>query len=178
MILLVGLGNKADKYEKTRHNFGFMAVDFLQSQYGGTNWKYEKKFLGKVSVGNWKSEKVVFLKPDTYMNLSGNSVGALARFYKIPTSRICVFFDDLDLPFEKIRFRNSGGSGGHNGIKSLFKGIGAQDFSRMKFGIANDMKKVMPTAAFVLQKFSTQELEKIPEILQEGQKIFEHNFKK
>lgn len=176
MILLIGLGNTGEKYEKTRHNFGFLAVDKLRECYGGTEWKYEKKFLGKVSVGRWKDEKVVFLKPDTYMNLSGRSVGALMRFYKIPVQNVAVFFDDLDLPFGAVRFRASGGSGGHNGIKSLFQGIGSQDFSRIKFGIANDQKSKMPVSAFVLQRFSTEEQKKIPGILEEGRTLFEKNF--
>lgn len=165
MKLIVGLGNFGKKYEKTRHNLGFMAVDVLA---GFPAWKFEKKFFGQVATGEVAGEKTIFLKPETYMNLSGKSVLAVAQFYKIPAKKVIIFSDDLDLPFGKFRWREKGSAGGHNGLKSIISVLGTQEFPRMKFGISNEMRAKMPTENFVLTKFSTEELKKIPQIITDG----------
>jgi len=180
MRLIVGLGNHGKKYEKTRHNLGFMAVENLAKKnltpsplLGGEGvFRYEKKFFGQVATGEVAGEKAILLKPETYMNLSGKAVLAVAQFYKIPAKKIVVFSDDLDLPFGKFRWREKGGSGGHNGLKSIISVLNTQEFPRMKFGISNEMREKMPTENFVLTKFSAEELAQIPEILQAGMAEF------
>jgi PTH1 family peptidyl-tRNA hydrolase len=169
MKLIVGLGNYGKKYDKTRHNFGFMAIDYLANNL---NWKDEKKFFGQMATGEIAGEKTVFLKPETYMNLSGKAVLAVAQFYKIPAKKVFVFSDDLDLPFGKFRFREKGGAGGHNGLKSIISVLNTQDFPRMKFGIGNELRKKIPTENFVLTKFSAKELKIIPEITEKAMKEF------
>jgi PTH1 family peptidyl-tRNA hydrolase len=172
MKLLVGLGNIGKKYEKTRHNIGFVCVDELANQYQLEEWKEEKKFHGMVSFGHIGNEKVILLKPSTYMNISGKSVSAVARFYKILPNDIWVFFDDVDLPFGTVRFREKGQSGGHNGIKSIIQSIGSAEFPRIKMGIANEYRSKMDTADFVLGKFTAEETKTVPSLVKEGLTIF------
>ncbi len=169
MKLIVGLGNFGEKYNKTRHNLGFMVVNFLAKN---SAWKHEKKFFGQISTGEIAGEKTIFLKPETYMNLSGKAVLAVAQFYKIPVKKIYVFSDDLDFPFGKFRWREKGSAGGHNGLKDIISVLGTQEFSRMKFGISNEMREKMPTESFVLTKFSQEELDQIPQIIEQAIKEF------
>ena len=167
MRLIVGLGNFGKKYEQTRHNFGFMAVENLAKKLN-LNWKFEKKFFGQVATGEVTGEKTILLKPETYMNLSGKAVLAVAQFYKIPAKKIVVFSDDLDLPFGKFRWREKGSSGGHNGLKSIISVLGTQEFPRMRLGISDELREKMPTEKFVLTKFSKDELAQIPQILDQA----------
>ena len=168
MILIVGLGNIGKEYEKTRHNFGFLAVDQLASQYGFSVWKREKKFFGEICTGQIEGEKVILLKPDTYMNISGKAVQAIAHFYKIVLKNIWIWHDDVDLVFGKIRITQNGKSGGHNGIKSIINTLGSPEFFRLKFGIKNEFLEKMPTDRFVLGKFSTEESNQTKIIIEEG----------
>jgi PTH1 family peptidyl-tRNA hydrolase len=168
MKLIVGLGNIGREYEKTRHNFGFLAVDFLAKEYGFSAWKEESKFFGQISTGQIGAEKVLLLKPNTYMNISGKATGAVAHFYKISPEDIWIWHDDVDLPFGTIRIKKTGGSGGHNGIKSIISVLGTENFSRLKFGVQNAKKGKIPTDAFVLGKFSLEERSKISHVIQEG----------
>ena len=165
MKLIVGLGNFGEKYAKTRHNLGFMAVDFLAKN---STWSFDKKFFGQVATGEVDGEKTIFLKPETYMNLSGKSVLAVAQFYKIPAKKIYIFSDDLDLSFGVSRWRAKGGAGGHNGLKSIISVLGTEEFPRMKFGISNEMRAKMPTENFVLTRFSAEELSEIKVIIAKG----------
>lgn len=176
MKLLVGLGNIGAKYEKTRHNIGFEVIDALAEKYGLDPWKSEKKFFGSIRRGQIGREKILFLKPETYMNLSGKAVSAVTSFYKLRPSDMWVFFDDVDLEFGTIRFREKGSSGGHNGIKSLIQGIGSDQFPRIKIGIANSDREKIPTDRFVLQKFSSEEKKQLPVIIDETiQKFLIHS---
>jgi len=176
MLLIVGLGNIGKKYEMTRHNLGFLLADFLVEKYGLEDWKPHKKFFGSLAPGQIRNQKVIFLKPDTYMNLSGKSVLALRSFYKIPLENICILCDDLDLPFENIRFKEKGGSGGHNGLKSIAQVLGGNQFARLKLGISNPQRAKMPAAAFVLQKFSDEEQITIPQILDQSHTMLRERF--
>ena len=130
--LVVGLGNPGARYESTRHNMGFLAVDRLAER--------EKLRFNKLRFKAWTAEwklgenKVLVMKPQTYMNLSGEAVGAAARFYKIPPEHILVVSDDIDLPVGKLRLRAFGSAGGHNGIKNIIAHLGTQDFPRIKIG--------------------------------------------
>lgn len=153
ITLLVGLGNPGKKYAKHRHNIGFMAVDEIAGAYGFKS--YSKKFQGELADGDISGVRCLILKPQTYMNLSGQSVGACARFYKIPPEKIIVFHDELDLPFGKIRIKQGGGNGGHNGLKSMDEHVGA-NYWRVRMGIAHPGDKDR-VSDYVLSDFSKAE---------------------
>lgn len=161
MKLIVGLGNFEDKYLFTRHNAGFMAVDFFV-QANSQSFKQEKKLKSMIA----KFGDVLVIKPLTYMNLSGEAVRAVMDFYKIEVKDILVIFDDISLDLGKVRFRASGSDGGHNGIKSIIQHIGAKDFDRLKIGIGPQPN--IPSEAFVLQNFTKDELDKLKEILKQS----------
>lgn len=143
-------------------------LDSLAKEYGFSEFRKEKKFFGQVSTGQIQQEKVILLKPETYMNISGKAVGALMRFYKLSPEDVLVLYDDLDTDFGNIKYKPKGGSGGHNGIKSLIAAFGSQEFSRVKFGILNSNKDIMGAASFVLQKFLKEELEHMDDLYTGG----------
>lgn len=135
MYLIVGLGNPTKEYEHTRHNMGFDSIDLLAERLSvRINRTSCRAHIGKGFIGK---EKVILAKPQTYMNLSGQSVGALLYFYKIPLSRLIVIYDDLDLEPGTIRIRKSGSAGGHNGMKDIIKMTGSQEFVRVRIGIGH-----------------------------------------
>lgn len=134
MLLLVGLGNPGKKYDNNRHNIGFMAVDEIILRHNFSEPKI--KFQGALYEGRLANEKVIILKPLTFMNLSGKSVSEVARFYKIPSEDIFVFYDELDLAAGKIKYKTGGGSGGHNGIKSLDQYVD-KNYHRVRLGIGH-----------------------------------------
>jgi PTH1 family peptidyl-tRNA hydrolase len=152
MYLVAGLGNPGSEYEGTRHNAGFYVIDYLSEKL---NFKVSKvKFKGKIGDCMIGDEKVIFLKPGTYMNASGESVAGAASFYKIPVENIIVVYDDKDIPLGRIRIRPSGSDGGHNGMKSIIYNLNSNEFKRVRVGIGtpdNDM------VSFVLGRFSAEE---------------------
>lgn len=154
MKLIVGLGNPGDRYQNTLHNVGFQALDSLSASISTDRWS--SRFKGLVSRGTFQDFGFVLLKPQTFMNVSGESVLACQQFYKIPTSDILVISDDIDRPAGQLRYRTSGGHGGHNGLRSIIQLFGANDFHRIKIGIGrpNGRQKV---ADYVLSK-PTQEV--------------------
>lgn len=154
MKLIVGLGNFGPLYENTRHNIGFMVLDNYSNNYNLV-FKHEKKFLGEICIYN----DTIFLKPLTYMNLSGNSVILVKNYYKIDIKDILIISDDLDSPVGRIRLKENGSSGGHNGLKSIFNQLGTSDIKRLKIGISKDLN--IPVKDYVLQKFKKEEKEKI-----------------
>ncbi|MFA6091183.1 MAG: aminoacyl-tRNA hydrolase [Candidatus Gracilibacteria bacterium] len=158
MKLIVGLGNPGREYENTRHNIGFLFVDFLRNTWNFEDWK-DSKFKGIISEGNMNGEKIILLKPVTFMNLSGESVISLVNFYKIPREDILILSDDIDMDFGKIRLRLEGSSGGQNGLKSITLHLGTDKFSRLKIGIGRDSR--YNVADWVLSKFSGEELDKL-----------------
>ncbi len=133
MYLIVGLGNPGREYEKTRHNVGFIAIDYLASEIGAKINKI--KFKGIYGEGFIGTEKCILLKPQTYMNLSGESVRECAQFYKIPPENIIVLYDDINLEPGKVRIRPSGSAGGHNGMKSIIYLLNSDSFPRVRFGV-------------------------------------------
>jgi PTH1 family peptidyl-tRNA hydrolase len=143
MFLFVGLGNPGAKYASNRHNVGFMAVDVMAAAHGFGPWR--KKFQGELSEGNLGGEKVLLLKPQTFMNESGRSVGEAVRFHNIPLTHVFVFYDELDLEPGKVRVKLGGGAAGHNGIRSIASHI-TPDFMRVRLGIGHpgDKNMVMP----------------------------------
>jgi PTH1 family peptidyl-tRNA hydrolase len=140
MHLLVGLGNPGAAYSRNRHNIGFMAADEIVRRHGFSSWR--SKFQGDASDGTVAGDKVLVLKPQTFMNLSGQSVAAAARFHKIEPDRIIVFHDELDLAPGKIRIKRGGGAGGHNGLKSIDAHLGS-DYWRVRLGIGHPGDKAL-----------------------------------
>ncbi|KRB50846.1 peptidyl-tRNA hydrolase [Rhizobium sp. Root708] len=134
MLIIAGLGNPGSKYAGNRHNIGFMAVDAIYRRHSFSPWS--KKFKAEISEGELGGEKVLLIKPQTYMNLSGESVGEAMRFYKLQPSDIVAIYDELDLPPAKARLKTGGGHGGHNGIKSLDAHCG-KDYRRLRLGIGH-----------------------------------------
>ena len=157
MKLVVGLGNKGREYENTRHNMGFMLVD-RYLQYKNITDKFKEKFNAIYIETTINNEKVIFIKPMTYMNNSGIAVRAFVDFYKLNSEDILVISDDLDLDLGKFRLRRNGSSGGHNGLKSIISHLGTDNFKRLRIGISNDKDDVIN---YVLSKFSKKELNEI-----------------
>lgn len=157
MKLIVGLGNPGKEYEGTRHNCGFMVVDELANKLNTEI--NQNKFKGLYTKVKYHGEDVILLKPQTYMNLSGESVNAVMNFFKIDKEDLLVIYDDLDMPVGKLRLRKTGSAGGHNGIKNIIAHLNSQDFKRIRVGI--DRHKYMNVADYVLSRFSKVESEAI-----------------
>lgn len=162
-MLLVGLGNPGKEYEQTRHNVGFMAVDAFIHRYSFGEFK--SKFKGELAEGYVNNEKVLILKPMTYMNLSGEAVATVCRFYKIPVENMIVFHDDMDLPVGKIKVKIGGGSGGHNGIKSIDSHMGVY-YTRVRIGISKPVSKEQ-VVDWVLSKFHPEDKNLLNERLEQ-----------
>ena len=160
MVLIVGLGNPGPKYEKTRHNAGFWIVDALAEAFG---WKWSKKLFinALVAEGNIDGNKVVLAKPQTYMNRSGEAVGKLAKKYKMTPEQTIVVYDDVDIELGDTRWRESGSAGGHNGMKSIIKHLGTQDFPRLRIGIGSPPERV-PLEDYVLGNMNASDRSKLP----------------
>lgn len=153
MKVVVGLGNIGREYDNTRHNIGFAAVDYIAKKY---NVEIDKsKFKGVYGEVKIKGEKVFLLKPSTYMNLSGESLREIMQFYKIDNSDVIVLYDDISLPVGRLRIREKGSAGGHNGIKSIIQCIGTDVFDRVKIGVGAPEHNLI---AHVLGKFSDEDL--------------------
>ena len=153
--LLVGLGNPGDHYAKTRHNVGFRAIDALAKRLGV---KVDRaKFRGLYGQAVFKGQKLILLKPQTFMNNSGLSVMDAARFYKLPPERVIVIFDDISLDVGRLRVRADGSAGGHNGIKSIIGGLNSQAFPRVKIGVGAKPHPDYELADWVLSNFSASE---------------------
>lgn len=164
--LIVGLGNPGRQYEKTRHNTGFRAMDLLAGKLGVRLDR--AKFSGLTGQGAYRGMKLVLLKPQTFMNLSGQSVAAAARFYKLPPERIIVLFDDISLPPGRLRVRKEGSAGGHNGIKSIIAELGTQSFPRVKIGVGAKPHPDYDLADWVMSTFSASEEKALEAALERG----------
>ena len=153
--MIVGLGNPGKDYEKTRHNVGFRSTDLLA---GLLKTKIDRlKFKALTRMVTYNGMKVLLVQPQTYMNLSGAAVSALATYYKVKPERILVIFDDISLPVGRIRIRKDGSAGGHNGIKSIIQSLGTDKFPRVKVGVGAKPHPDYDLADWVLSKFSAQE---------------------
>ena len=171
MWLIVGLGNPGAEYAATRHNIGFMAVDRLAA--AAKIDRFTNKFHGELASGDWAGEKLLLLKPQTFMNLSGKSVQAAMAFYKIPLAKLVVLHDELDLPLGKLRIKQGGGANGHNGIKDIDQAIGP-DYWRIRLGIGHpgDAARVH---GYVLSRFNAEEMplvDKVNATLAEQMPVF------
>ena len=160
-FLIVGLGNPGRNHAFNRHNVGFMAVDRLALAQGIDLRRVQSKAI--VGNGRLAERAVILAKPQTFMNLSGEAVGALASFYRIPPRAVLVVYDELDIPFGAIRLREKGGAGGHNGMRSIIQHLG-NDFPRLRLGIGRPPGR-MDAAAYVLQDFGRDELPLVSEML-------------
>lgn len=164
MILLAGLGNIGKEYEKTRHNFGFLAIDAIIEKFNFS--KAVKKFSSEFFSGEINGQKIIALKPQTYMNNSGIAVLEAAKFYKIPPEKIIIFHDEIDIKFGEIRTKQGGGNAGHNGLKSIDNKIG-KNYHRFRLGVGRPKHENHEVSDYVLSKFSKDEMLKVEEINQE-----------
>jgi len=163
VALIVGLGNPGRDYAGNRHNVGWQVADhFVRAM----NWRFTKRQNDAlVALGRIGDARVVVAKPQTFMNLSGRAVQPLAKFYKAPPERMLVIYDDLDLPFGAIRLREQGGTGGHNGMKSIIERMGSGDFPRLRIGIGRPPGR-MDAADYVLRDFDAGERAELPDVLE------------
>ncbi len=172
MKLIIGLGNPGKKYERTRHNVGFVVLDTLHqslAEYTPSAWEASSKFQAEIAGCTLGGEKIILAKPTTFMNDSGISVQAIAHFYQIPPHDIIVVHDDKDIPLGEIKVQTNRGPAGHNGVKSVIAHLGTEDFTRIRVGIrSSDEKKMSDTATFVLKKFGLFEKKTIAEATQQA----------
>lgn len=174
MLLIVGLGNPGRKFQKTRHNLGWLVLDLLQKrwkkEHSFSDWKKVKKFKAEVSKGKIKNKKIILAKPLTFMNLSGQAVKSLTSFYKIKPKKLFVVHDDVDIPSGKIRIVKNRGTAGHKGIQSIISELGTKNFTRLRTGISPSPRAIelyRPEAVenFVLRKFNKKEKKIIEETI-------------
>src|SRR5690625_4504218 len=163
MKCIIGLGNPGKKYAQTRHNIGFIVVDELIKK--NQEQLTKNKFKCNYELSRLHGEKVLYVQPQTFMNLSGEGIRPLLDFYKISVEDIMVIYDDLDLPVGKIRLRTKGGHGGHNGIRSLIDHLGTKEFKRIRIGIGRPIDRT-PIVNYVLQPFAKVEQEAVNEAIQ------------
>src|SRR5579862_3674905 len=162
--LVVGLGNPGKEYERNRHNVGFRVLDELARRCEA---RFDhKKSQGKLALARRDGAPLYLLKPQTFVNMSGRSVGPVARFYKVPPERLLVICDDIDLPFARIRIRAEGSSGGHNGLKSIMEALGNhQDFPRIRIGVGRPPHVREAVVGHVLEDFSSEEESELREVI-------------
>lgn len=167
MKLILGLGNPSDRYNFTRHNFGFLALDFYCKIYN-ISWEKSPKFAAVYTKFEKNGEKILFLKPMTFYNEVGKSAREFTRYYKIPPENLLAVCDDFNLSFGATRFREKGSAGGNNGLKSLIAELKTEDFPRLRLGTANDdLRKRLGDTDFVLSRFTPDEQSQLPKVLKE-----------
>jgi len=164
-FLIIGLGNPGREYLNTRHNFGFMMIDRIAVRLNARGMKVQSKAI--VLNTRHEDKKLILAKPQTFMNLSGQSVQGLAHFYKIPPENLMILSDDLDIPFGTIRIRASGGPGGQRGLGNILEKLGTKDVPRLRIGIGRPPGRMSPSA-YVLQNFSRDEEKEVSNILDRG----------
>ncbi len=164
-FVIVGLGNPGPEYENNRHNVGFMVLNQIAEQLGERFTRV--KFDSLIAQARHGDERLVLAKPRSFMNLSGRAVSSLVRFHKLPSERLMVIYDDVDLPFESLRMRPEGGAAGHKGMRSIIQSLGTQGFPRLRVGVSRPAGK-LSTPKFVLQDFSRKEEEFLPIVLKDA----------
>jgi PTH1 family peptidyl-tRNA hydrolase len=164
LFLMVGLGNPGAEYARTRHNAGFLVVEEL-ARRAKAGWNFERRFNARLAKADQDGRKVLFAEPQTFMNASGESVGALLNFYRVPLAQLLVVVDDADLPFGEIRLRPKGSSGGHHGLESIEQHVGSREFARLKVGIGRKDGRREITG-HVLGKFGVEEAPLLEKVLQ------------
>lgn len=166
----MGLGNPGKKYLETRHNIGFLAVDAFAKSLR-IDFKTEKMVLADVAKGFIGEEEIFLLKPETYMNLSGEAVGKFLRFRELSLEQLLIVLDDADIPFGELRLRAFGSSGGHNGLKSIETVLGTNQFARLRIGIGRSSE--LPLIDYVLKPFSEEEKGKLPQVLKRAEEALQ-----
>lgn len=161
--LIVGLGNPGPRYAPTRHNLGFMIVDELARHFEAS-WQPQTKFMAHTADISTNDHRILLVKPQTFMNLSGQAVGKLMQFYKLAPTDVWVICDDIDQPLGNVRVRQGGSSGGQKGVESILDTIG-QDFWRFRVGIGQNDRQIISSEDYVLQKFSNQQLSLLDQIV-------------
>ena len=169
MKLVVGLGNPGKEYENTRHNIGFLFLNYIKKKYNFEINKKEKKSLSGTYDIN--GEKVMFVKPQTFMNLSGEAVLELKNFYKLDNKDIIIVYDDIDLEFGKVRYRENGSAGTHNGMRNIVSLCNGTTISRIRVGIGRPQNVNIKLMDFVLSKFSKEELDSLNESFKEAEEM-------
>ncbi|WP_063036696.1 aminoacyl-tRNA hydrolase [Nocardia pseudovaccinii] len=164
--LVVGLGNPGSEYERTRHNIGFLVADVLAQRVGG-RFAVHKKSSADLLQARLDGRQVLIAKPRSFMNLSGRSVAALAKFFSVPPTEVIVVHDELDLPFGQIRLKRGGGEGGHNGLRSVSSALTTKDYLRTRIGIGRPPGRQDP-ADYVLKPFSSVERKEVPVIVEQA----------
>lgn len=170
--LIVGLGNPGQQYEKTRHNVGFLFLEHLAVVLG-CFWNKEIKFQGMWATGKLRLQKVILFKPDTFMNCSGQAVGAIARYYKINPDEILVIHDELDFEVGKLKIKKDGGHAGHNGLRDIIAHLDSPSFYRLRIGIGRPITG-KSVADYVLSTPSKEEMEKITEVIISGKQLVDN----
>jgi len=174
MKVFVGLGNPGMQYSKSRHNIGFDAIDQIVADLG-MEIQWREKFASEYIETRMIDEKVLFIKPLTYMNDSGRSVRKWIEYYNVVVDEIYVFYDDMDIPFNKLKLKTGGSAGGHNGIKSIIAHLGTEDFHRIRLGIGRPAQ--VPMAQYVLSQFSKVEYEELKQgVFTQGVNLFHQIF--
>lgn len=163
--LIVGLGNPGAEYARTRHNAGFLAVEELAKR-AAASWNLETKFDARIAKASRGERRILIAQPQTFMNASGEAVGALMKFYRVPVSQLLVVTDDADLPLGEIRMRAKGSSGGHHGLESIEQHIGSREFARLKVGIGRTKDGRREITNYVLGRFSSEERPLLEKVLQ------------
>lgn len=169
MIAIIGLGNPDKQYQNTYHNVGFLALDSFASKYGANFSK--KKYKGEVAEYTINGEKVVLLKPHTYMNLSGQAVVEIKNKLKLDNSQILVIYDDIDIPIGSLRYRKNGGAGTHNGMRNIIELLGSSDFPRLRIGTGQDTN--LPLVSYVLSRIDKESMEKLNGAFEKSNKAIE-----
>lgn len=169
-ILLVGLGNPGAEYQGTRHNIGFACLDAFAKANNFPDWQNKKDLKSHLASTQLGDTRVILVKPQTFMNNSGEAVQATMAFYKLDPTRLIVIYDELDIDFGHIRLRQGGSAAGHNGVKSLIQHFG-EDFGRVRVGIGPKRPEQIDSAKFVLQKFDSEQQKHLPELLIETNAI-------
>jgi PTH1 family peptidyl-tRNA hydrolase len=164
MWMIVGLGNPGAKYAFNRHNIGFLTVDAIHESFGRPTWKTQEK--AQVSKIDWNGHPCLLVKPQTFMNRSGESVISLLNFYKIPLENLCVIQDDIDQAFAQVKLQANRGHGGHNGIRNISEILGHANYIRLKIGVGRPTNEKMDVADWVLQNFSNEEMATLPKLIE------------
>lgn len=163
-MIIAGLGNPGAQYSTTRHNVGFLAVDYMVDRLN-FSYKNSSKFKCEIASGNFEGTKIHFVKPQTFMNLSGESLTLVKNYYNESNEDIIIIYDEIDLEFSKIRHKIGGGSAGHNGIKSIDKHIG-EGYNKLRIGVGRPPHKDMQVSDYVLSNFSNEELKNLEDIFE------------
>lgn len=174
-LLIVGLGNPGTKYQRTRHNIGFLILDALAAHFS-LSFKEDKKFA--IVKHQTQGVQIHLLKPLEYMNLSGKAVSSIVNLYKIPPEKILVLHDEIDFPFTKIKQKIGGGHAGHNGLRDIIEKMGSNAFHRLRFGVGRPTLPEMDVADYVLNNFTEPERENLPVLIKQSLGIIEEWIKK